>query len=105
MIGTIPECDWKVFRDLRVVALERLCERILAEARAQTEIPGKSSHERYRGLYGLIERRDRDLARAFDDYRRSTALLQIGLIHSMGLFTEAELLRFSPETQQVIRGW
>ena len=94
--------SWKVFRELRQVALERLCDKILTEAKAEIERPGKSSHEKYLTLYKLIEKRDNDVARSFNDFRRSTALAQIGIIHSMGLFTGEELRRFSSETLQII---
>jgi hypothetical protein len=42
--------------------------------------------------------RDDDVARGFNDFRRSTAVMQIGIIHKMGLFTGEELRRFSAET-------
>ena len=102
MSRSIPERDWKVFRELRQVALERFCDKILTEAKAEIERPGKSSHEKYLSLYKLIEDRDDDVARGFNDFRRSTALMQIGIIHSMGLFTVEELRRFSSETLQII---
>jgi hypothetical protein len=98
----IPERDWKVFRELHKVALGRLCDKILNEARAQMEHPTKSSHEKYLSLFKLIHDRDDDIARGFNDLRRSTALMQIGIIHSMGLFTGEELRRFSPETLKII---
>ena len=91
-----------MFRELRQVALERFCDKILTEAKAVIERPGKSSHEKYLTLYKLIEDRDDDIARGFNDFRRSTALMQIGIIHSMGLFTGEELRRFSSETLQII---
>ncbi len=102
MSNSIPERDWKLFRELRQIALERLCDKILAEAKAEIERPAKSSHEKYLSLYKLINKQDDEIARAFNDFRRSTALMQIGIIHSMGLFTGEELRRFSPETLQVI---
>ena len=103
MSRSISERDWKVFRELRQVALERLCDKILAEAKAEIERPAKTSHEKYLSLYKLMEERDDDVARGFNDFRRSTALMQIGIIHSMGLFTGEELRRFSPETLQIIK--
>src|SRR6267378_7751622 len=102
MSREIPERDWKLFRELHKVALERLCDRILLEAKAQIEHPAKSSHEKYLGLFKLMQNRDDDMARAFNDFRRSTALMQIGIIHSIGLFTAEELSRFSPEPLRII---
>jgi len=99
MTRTIAESDWKLFRKLHPVALQRLCERILAEARAEIDRPAKTAHERYGSLYRLLEKRDREIARAFDDLRRSTALTQLGIIHSLGLITEEERQSFTAETR------
>src|SRR4051794_32095483 len=96
MNGNISERDWKLFRELSPVALERLCDRIMAEAKETIERPGKSSHEKYLSLYKLIRKRDEEVANAFNDFRRSTALPQIGIMHKMGLLTGEELRRFSP---------
>ena len=71
----LPEKDWKLLRQLAPVALERLCDKILKEAMAIAQAPAKTSHERYLELYKLIQEQDRDLAFAFDDHRRSTALI------------------------------
>lgn len=89
MSRDIPERDWKIFRELHEIALSRLCDKILTEARREIDRPGKSSHEKYLGLYKLIQKRDDDIARAFNGFRRSTAIMQIGIIHSMGLLTGA----------------
>jgi hypothetical protein len=102
MTRDFPERDWKVFRELHKVALGRLCDRILAEARAQIDQPAKSSHERYLSLFKLIQDRNDDIARGFDNPRRSTAILQIAIIRSMGLLMDEELRRFSPETIEII---
>ena len=97
----ISERDWKIFRELHTVALERLCERILVEARTEIERADKSPHQKFLSLFKLIRERNADLAKAFNDFRRSTALGQIGIIHSMGLLKADELHRFSPETLQI----
>lgn len=99
----MSESDWKVFRELHKVALERLCTRSLAELKAEIERPGKASHEKWVILFRLVDKRDKDIARAFNDFRRSAALIQAGVIYSMGLFTTEEVRRFSPETQQAIQ--
>jgi hypothetical protein len=103
MNNGISERDWRIFRELHAVAEERLCARILEEIRGQVAaVHGGPSRERYRELLGLIESRNDELARGFDDFRRSTALAQLGIIHSMGLLNGAELRRLSPETLQVV---
>jgi len=102
-MADIPERDWRVFRELRELALERFCERALREITDLAASEGSSWHQRYVKVYALLERRDDDLARSFDDPRRSTAILQLAAIYSHALLTEAELTRFTPETREWIR--
>ena len=56
-------------------------------------------HERHLEICKLVRERDRILGDAFDDMRRSTALLRLSVIHSHGLLTEEEMARFSPEAR------
>ena len=100
MARHLPEEDWKLLGRLAPVALERFCDRVLREATAVANAPAKTSHERYRELYKLIKEQDRDLASAFDDHRRSAALVQLARIYSLGLLTEEELGAFSEETRE-----
>ena len=102
MSRSIAERDWKVFREVREAALARFCEKILVEAEGEIKRPGRSPHERYRSLFQHLQKRDDDIARAFDNFRRSTALMQMGLMYSMGLFTADELSRLSPETRDAL---
>jgi hypothetical protein len=76
----IPERDWRVFRELREVALERMCERVLKEVREEAEREGKSWHERYLAVNGLIHDRRKEIARGFDGARRSVAWEQLAII-------------------------
>jgi hypothetical protein len=103
MSRTISEPDWKVFRQLRPIALERFCQRVLDEVQALAQDSTRTSHERYLAVFKLLQQRDKELARAFDDFRRSTALVQLGIIQSHRLWTEEELARFSPEARAVIQ--
>ena len=84
---SIQECDWKVFRRIREVALHRYCERVIADAKRVTEDRSLSMLDRYYKLFSLMQERDETLASAFDNPRRSTALMQIGIIQSMELWT------------------
>jgi hypothetical protein len=103
MNGKILERDWKVFGELRKVALERLCEKALAEAKREIERPQASAHERYLELYQIIMKRDEEIAWAFNDFRRSTALMMLSGIVSLKLLTDEELQRFSAETQNFVK--
>jgi hypothetical protein len=101
-VKTIAESDWKIFRQLAEVALQRFCERILAEVSAIASDPKKTSHERYLGVWRILKRRDRELALAFNDLRRSAAFEQLAVMQAHQLLTEEEMARFSAETRQVV---
>lgn len=95
----ISEADWKVFREIRVRALERFCERALSEVGGLTAQTGRSSHQRYLAVDKLLQKRDRELAGMFNNPRRSVALLQLAAMRSHDLFTEEEFACFSLETR------
>lgn len=97
---TIPEPDWRLFKEVRVVALDRLCHQILGECQTVCTDNALSAHHRYLKLYELIRRRDEDIQRAFDDFRRSTAIVCLATMWHLGLVTQAELDQFSPDTLQ-----
>jgi hypothetical protein len=101
----MTESEWKLFRQLREVALDRFCQRVLSEVCTLAADPGKSNHDRYLAMFKLLKRRDRELADAFNDPRRSTALRQLACIRSLGLLTEEEFARFRPETRASVGVW
>ena len=45
----------------------------------------------------------KELADAFDDFRRSTAILQLAVMRRMGLLTDEELSLFTEQTQEIVR--
>jgi hypothetical protein len=98
----MTESEWKIFRQLREVALDRLCQRILSEAAALIADESKSHHARYGALYKLMKDRDRQVAQGFDGARRSIADIQLMYMRSLKLITDEELARFSPELRSRI---
>ena len=100
----IKESDWKRFRHFHPIALERFCERTLKDIAPIVSQEGPNWHERYLAVHKVLVARDRELANAFNDLRRSTALTQLRLICSLGLLTEEEIEQFSPEAQGWARG-
>ncbi|NJL45600.1 MAG: peptide ABC transporter substrate-binding protein [Leptolyngbyaceae cyanobacterium SM2_3_12] len=96
----ISEADWKIFKQLKEAALERFSERILAECQKICDQTSASAHARYGQVYGLIQERDREMALAFDNPRRSTAWEQLALLRSLDLLTAEEISQFSPDTQR-----
>ena len=102
MSRDIPESDWKIFRDVRAAALERFCQRVLGDVERIMSDEARSFHDRYLEIYKLIERRDGELAHAFNDMRRSTAIFQLAVICSLDLLTPDEKLRFTLGTRDAI---
>lgn len=102
MTRSVPERDWKVFRELREVALERLCERGLGEAKAVIENPDKTHHQRFLELYKVLVDLNRDIGRSFDGPKRSAMIAQLSYIHSLGVLEADELARFSDGTRETL---
>ena len=98
----LPEADWKACRKLQSVALERFCERIVNEAGSIAQNNSASYHARYLDLFKLIERRDNDIARAFNDPKRSNIVLQLSAIVAHGLLTRDELQCLTPELRETV---
>jgi hypothetical protein len=103
MARQISESDWKLFRQVHPLALERFCEQVLADVDQLASQTGKSAHDRYLAVFRLLQRRDKELGEAFNDFRRSTAFLQLAILRSRGLVTDEEFARFSPETRAVVQ--
>ncbi len=99
-MADIPERDRKWLAQVSPIALDRFCEKALSEAAKLAGAPNARNHERYLRLRKLLRKRDRELAAAFDDHRRSTAINKIAEIRALGLFTEEEFAGFSEETRK-----
>jgi hypothetical protein len=98
----IHESDWRVFRRLHRIALERFCKRVLEVVREAAECK-TDYHDCYRKVYRLIRDYDRRMAAAFDDPRPSNAFLLLANIIGEGLLSAEELKQFSQEAQARIK--
>lgn len=98
----INEPDWKIFKDVRQAALQRFCDQILAGIARLSAEPEKTAHERYLAVFRFVHDRNHEIAIAFDDIRRSSAVRMLGCMQSLHLLTEEELNRFSPETRNSV---
>ncbi|WP_028240968.1 hypothetical protein [Stutzerimonas azotifigens] len=98
----IPESDWKKLRELKPVALDRLCARILAECVGIASNDSETAHQRYLQMYRVLHERNRELARVFDDIRRSTALNVLAGMYRLELVEENEFSRFTDETRALV---
>jgi hypothetical protein len=99
----ITEPDWKVLRRLHPLALERFCECLLAKIDRASRDGAKSHHARYLEIFRIVQQGDREIARLFDNPRRSCALTMLAQIRSRGLLTEDEFSSLSPETRSVVK--
>ena len=102
-MNEIKESDWKLLRKLQPLALERLCMRLLAEIGKQCQAEGLPYHQRFKQTFRIVQDGDDEIGRAFDDLKRSTAVLKLAVMKSEGLITAEEFLGFTEETGERIR--
>ena len=102
MLRNVPEPDWRAFRELREVALQRFCERVLGEVVPITNDRSRTHHERYLAVFRLMQDRDEQLAHAFNDPARSRMIVQLAALHMLGLLRAHELERFTQETRSMV---
>ena len=102
MAREIKESDWKLFRRFHRIALERFCQRVIEEVRSATVDCSNDYHDCYLKVFALLRDRDKEIAEAFNDPRRSNAFILLVSIKAKGLLTEEELMQFSPEIREAI---
>lgn len=103
----IPESDWKKLRNIRKLALQRACQRILDDLQdfLHQQKGQENAHETYLKVYKKVEKGDKGIADGFDDWRRSTVYMTLfNWVHS-GLLTKEEFESLSEETQAVVRAF
>jgi len=103
MSHAFPEADWRLLSRLKPRALDRMCWRILqgVQEHVAAARPGEA-HRAYLDLYRYLQEQDKIVARCFDDWRRSRALLLLLNWRAEGLITDEEFAAFSPETRQAV---
>ena len=105
MSASIPESDWKLFRQLSEAALERAFQRGVAEIQRLAAEENKSAREHFWNPLEFANRYRKELADMFDDPRRSNALIQLAMIAAQKLLTVHEMARFSPDTRDFVQRW
>lgn len=101
-MNQIPESDWKTWRKISPVALERFCSESLEGVRGITLRAG-SAHARYRDLFAFLRKRDDLLVAIFDGQRRSNAYFQMARAIAENVLLPDEIDRLSPETLARVR--
>lgn len=103
----IPESDWKKLRNIRKLALQRACQRILNDVQSllHQQKGQENAHETYLKVYKKIEKGDKGIADNFNDWRRSTAYLTLVSWVYLVLLTKEEFESLSEETQAMVRAF
>ena len=103
MHDEIKKSDWKRFKKVQQDALQRICKRILDEARGLADDQSKTYHERYLAVFQLIREGDKDIATGFDDLSRSRMLNQLAFMVSQDLVDSETIEQFSDDVQQKLK--
>lgn len=96
----MTESDWKIFKQIKELAIERFCSNSLAEFREVINDESAHVHERYLLNYKLVENRDKQMSLIFDGHSRSKARLQLLVMRSEGLADEQLVKQLSEEFQK-----
>ena len=75
---------------------------LIEEINQATSKVTEDFHARYLEVFRLIMDRNEDMGWAFNDVRRSKAIILLANIKESGLLTEEESLQFSPETRESV---
>jgi hypothetical protein len=72
-MNDFKESDWKYMRSMKKALLDRLCNRILDNIQAESDVAKREPdvHEQYYKVYHLIKKWDKMVADCFDDWSRS----------------------------------
>ena len=98
----MAESEWKCFRKLREKVLERYCSRVLQDVQSIASNGTETNHERFLAISRLLDQRNSNMAKAFDNPRRSVGLIQLGYMAGLGLLEDEDLAMFGPETRKFI---
>ncbi|MFC3122522.1 hypothetical protein [Agaribacter flavus] len=91
------ESDWKIFKQIKDLAIEKYCSLTLDEANDIISGERESSHETYLYLYKTLQNRDKHLAVMFEGHSRSKAWLQLIAMRKEGLAEQSLLDKLSDE--------
>jgi len=99
---SIKESDWKRFKEVHPLALERYCARSVGEIGHLLGDKSKTALERFWDVEEAVRRRAQETQFLFHDYRRSTAVMQLAAMRQRKLVSDEEMARFSPETLEIV---
>ena len=93
----MKESDWKIFKQIKEIALEKFCDICLVEFKGIIEDESKSMHDRYLLNYKKVQSRDKKLAQIFNGLSRSKAMIQLMGIRKEGIADDSLIQKLSDE--------
>jgi hypothetical protein len=96
----ISEADWKVYKRIRELAVERYAQRVLDEVAQICRDKTAPAADRFAELPRLIRDRDKASFHIFDTLRRSSAVRCLIMMRQHDLVTEEEMQSFSAELRR-----
>ena len=93
----ISEPDWKVFKKIKIKAIDTFCNKALSEFEEVIKDKKGGAHEAYTLLYRLVQNRDKHMALIFDGQSRSKAPLQLLAMRGEDLVDNELLEQLSEE--------
>lgn len=103
MFRDIPEADWKKFRLIHQAALQRFSQSKLDALQKRAVSERKTSQERLLDIFEFARDSQNEMARIFDNPRRSTALVQLALMHAGKLIDAGEWEGLSEHTREMVK--
>jgi hypothetical protein len=100
----LPESDWKKFNGLLEIAMQRYFERATEEMKRRVTAEHAPAKDRFWDAFEYAQKQRRRARELFDEYRRSTALIQLALMRRDELLTDEELMPLTQATRQFIQG-
>lgn len=94
---SIKESDWKIYKELREIALERYCKRSLEKVRKIIDENIGDSEERFLTMTREAHHLHKHFGHLFDDFRRLTAIRQLSIYYADELLTHDEISRLSED--------
>lgn len=104
-MSDFKESDWKYMRSMKKTLLDRLCNRILDNIQAESNVVKREPdvHEQYLKVYRLIKKWDKIVADCFDDWSRSNLIFNILFLIKHQVITDAEIEQLSDETKKQLK--
>ena len=98
-MSSVPEKDWKLFRNLQNDLTAKACELIFVKIDELAKNRTGTEHKSYLELYGLIQDEDAKIGEMFNNPTRNNIFMKLVALKSYGVFTEEQFQMFSQETQ------